>query len=142
MSASAGSPLLLPGHLASGKVQVRTTDYFMEYTAAGYTVQVFNRSVYDGLDGDPKFAIDGKSVLKNKFERAAGDPRRSNRRYEEWMRGKGGKTHAVQLEIKKLWMALKARKRIGLECHCHPRPCHGETLAMVLLEFAQYERMT
>lgn len=113
----------------------------MEYSAAGYTVQVCNRGQYDGFDGDAKFPIDGKSVLADKFAKPAGDPRRSLRRYEKWMRGEGGKKHAVQLEIKKLWMALKARKRIGLECHCHPRPCHGETLAMVLLEFAQYERL-
>ena len=142
MSDSRGSPLLLPEHLASGEVQVRTTDFFTEYSAAGYKVSVYNRGVYDGYDGDASFQIDGKSVLTNKFEKAAGDPRRSLRRYDEWIRGEGGKKHSVQLAIKKMWMMLKARKRIGLECHCHPRPCHGETLAMVLLEFAQYERMT
>lgn len=121
-------------------MRVKKTDYFTAYEAVGYKAIVYNRGVYDGFDGDLSFKID-EGALRNKFQKPAGDRRRAVVRYEKWIRGKGGKLQPVQNELAAMWIGLKQRTRIGLNCCCLPMPCHGDILALLLLEWAHFERI-
>lgn len=135
---SSGSIPLLAAR--SGAVSVKETDFFVEYGALGLRVFLFNRDAYPSFVEEATFKIDGHTRLSNFFDKKEHDAQKRAERFNQWIRGPGRVNKGAQDELLKMWKALRQYGRVGLECHCYPRPCHGTVIALLLLEWAHFER--
>jgi len=121
----------------SGSVDIKTTDFAEEYSGAGFTITVFNKDLAEPWV-NPNFEVCKPSALGQRFPRP--NKEEAVAKYREWIRGRGRNNIAIQKELLVLFQAMKRHRRIGLVCVCHPAPCHAGEIAMLLLEYAFYER--